>query len=104
MARELTNPEPNPDTHSQSLCELKFRFIDDIDENGDPSMNRDISYLEFEVIHRSEDGSKLKVERHRENVSAWPQALRDEMKAVYSRIEAYAESLGMMAPGTSEEL
>lgn len=67
-------------------------------------MHRNASYLEFSVRSYDEDGRLIHIKKHQEALIDWPQALKDEMRAVYSRIEAYAESIGLMYPGTSEDL
>ena len=104
MARDLTNPVVNPDTTVQAVTKIEFLFFHKDDEVDGFKIDRDTTYLEFTVDSFDADLNRIGRTYRRENLNAWPQLLKDEVKAVYSRIENYAETLGIMAPGVSEEL
>ena len=106
MARTLTTPEVQPDAVQQHISGMRFE-IPVIRNAGDTAMeiSKPQVRLWFEVI--TYDAAGLIIDRadHYAQFADWPVAFVTDVKEVYSRVEAYAESLGLIAgPGTDEPL
>ena len=106
MPRTLTTPDPQPDAVQQHISGMRFE-IPAIRNAGDTAMeiSKGQVRLWFEVITYDTNGVVIDKQTHYAQFADWPPAFVTDVKEVYARIEAYAESLGLIVgPGTDELL
>lgn len=101
MARQLTIPKVNPDTVFQRINKITLHFPPKF-ENGEPVFDPDQTYVEFTVVDYDDTPKKLYLQVGNGAFANWPTVFRDDVRSIYAKLEAYAESLGLMNPGTSE--
>jgi len=106
MARDLTTPLQKVPVYFQAIQQIIFEFPTQVLEGPpvDVGMFREGIAVRFEVVSYSENGDIIGRVWRTGNEPDWPAAFRLDVKSVYSRLEAYAEALGDMKPGVSEEL
>ena len=106
MARTLTTPDPQPDATQQHISGIRFE-IPAIRNAGDTAMEISKPQVKvwFEVITYDAAGLIVEKQTHYGEFADWPPLFLADVKSVYSRIAAYAESLGLISgPGTDEPL
>lgn len=90
----------------QGITKMEFVVPHIIDPQDTTSMiiNKGDVMVVFHVTTWDEDGVELYTERHHEYLGAWSQLFKDDVKAVYSRLEQFAISQGLLGDGTAEVL
>lgn len=106
MARTLTTPEVQPDAVQQHISGMRFT-VPAVRNAGDTAMeiSKDQVHVWFEVITYDADGLVIDRQSAYGQFADWPAAFVTDVKEVYARVAAYAESIGLIVgPGTDEPL
>jgi hypothetical protein len=106
MARDLTTPTAKPSVYHQAITHVAFRFPTEVLAGPPVEVNlvRQRIAIVFEVTNYAADGTVIERIRATGNFPDWPAAFTTDVSSVYAKLEAYAESLGIMQVGTSEDL
>lgn len=106
MARTLTVPQEQPDGLQQAITEIRFGIPHaPLAEEGEVFIQRDNIRVFYKVTTYSATGEVIDSESARVNFVNWPGPFTLDVKAMYAKLEAHAELIGLFeGPGTDEPL
>ena len=99
MARIRTTPETYETITEDVISEFKLS----IEYNSDGTVNQQNTRFGYFAQNRNSEGKILNTQGRSIAMENWPAALKTDIKALYTRILADAESQGLIGAGTDTD-
>lgn len=103
MATTLTSPVVQPAVTHQGVTRFEIR-VPHKHQNGDMGFDPNTIAARYEVTSWDSTGKPVLVQSREVPFASWPQALRNEMGALYSRLVADAKANNIIAPGVDDQI
>jgi len=106
MARVLTVPQPHPDGLQQAITDIRFSIPHSpLTEEGPVSIQKARVRVWYEVSTYSVIGEVIDKQSTYVLLDDWPAGFKLDVKAMYAKLEAHAELVGLFeGPGVDEPL
>lgn len=104
MARTLTTPLERADGTQQAITRFNVE-IPHARNNADDAMiiDKDNVAIKYEVLTFDDNGEIIGCKTTTVGFKGWPAGFKAELRAIYSKIHAHAESTGLIAGTGSDE-